>query len=317
MDLIERGKYLSQLDKQWFATDILGVDYKPHRGEMSFICFYHNDKHASCNVNVFDNGLFHCPACGAGGDFIQLICDKKGIKFREALKLIRKEVDIPVNINSKNFNVYDKKFKSELTSIKPYEWQTARNIMKSNSGFRTAVNKYGISNEVIDRFQLGIMPGDILRLIIPIFVGDKLVSVKKHRISGNPSVKTLSQTGSHVSLYSYNDMIAKDKLLLLEGEPDMLTAYSYGVDSFITPCCQTGGSGTFLDEWIDMFSSKDVYICYDNDEAGRTGAKKVKDKLSGSANSVRIISLPNNCKDIREFFVNLNNSLFGLKELFN
>lgn len=66
----------------------------------------------------------------------------------------------------------------------------------------------------------------------------------------------------------------------------------------------TGGAMTFKDEWVKDFEGvTKIYICYDNDKAGKDGAQLVAQKLG--ADRCFLISLPQG-KDVTEYFVKHN-----------
>jgi len=48
-------------------------------------CPFHDDSHASAGLN-FDEGRFKCHGCGVGGDVYDLIIQKEGGTYREAIK---------------------------------------------------------------------------------------------------------------------------------------------------------------------------------------------------------------------------------------
>ena len=48
-------------------------------------CPFHNDSHASAGIN-FDENRFKCHGCGVGGDVYDLIIQKEGGTYREAIK---------------------------------------------------------------------------------------------------------------------------------------------------------------------------------------------------------------------------------------
>ena len=48
-------------------------------------CPFHEDGHASAGIN-FDEGRFKCHGCGVGGDVYDLIIEKEGGTYREAIK---------------------------------------------------------------------------------------------------------------------------------------------------------------------------------------------------------------------------------------
>ena len=83
-------------------------------------------------------------------------------------------------------------------------------------------------------------------------------------------------------------MTPSDYILLCEGEPDTLCALSRGLEAV----CQTGGAGTWKDEFNAFFQGKKVAVCYDADDPGRAGAQKAARAIAAEAAEVRVISWP-------------------------
>lgn len=53
----------------------------------------------------------------------------------------------------------------------------------------------------------------------------------------------------------------------------------------------TLGAGYFPQEWVDQLKDvKKIYLCYDNDDAGKEGAKKTAEILG--KDRVKIIDIP-------------------------
>jgi hypothetical protein len=79
-------------------------------------------------------------------------------------------------------------------------------------------------------------------------------------------------------------------VLFVEGEWDLLKAYDSGFEA----ATGTAGAGTWKKEWDGAFSGKSVTICFDKDEPGREGARKVANKLIDGADAleVKILDLP-------------------------
>lgn len=55
-------------------------------------CPVHNDRHASASVNT-GTGLWQCFACQASGDAYNLIMEKEGVGFTDAVERFRDMVD--------------------------------------------------------------------------------------------------------------------------------------------------------------------------------------------------------------------------------
>ena len=79
------SRIIKQLASQW---NDLG------NNRFTCICPFHNDVNPSMHVND-DKGLFHCFACGAGGDVINFIQKLEGIPSFEACSRIYSMIGEP------------------------------------------------------------------------------------------------------------------------------------------------------------------------------------------------------------------------------
>lgn len=145
-----------------------------------------------------------------------------------------------------------------------------------------------VTDDVIERYELG---WDDKRVWIP--VRDEkwtLVNVRKYRFDAEHASKYKGVRGHNEARLYPQQVFAGDPpwLLLCEGEKDCLCAVSQGLPAVTA----TGGSGTWTDEFSERLRGKQVAVCYDVDEAGRTGAQKVRAKLTGIAATVKVLKLP-------------------------
>ena len=65
-----------------------GIKLEKHGKDLKGLCPFHQDKNPSMIVTPSKN-LFHCPACGAGGDVIAFIQKFDGISFRHAVEVLK------------------------------------------------------------------------------------------------------------------------------------------------------------------------------------------------------------------------------------
>ena len=65
-----------------------GIKLEKHGKDLKGLCPFHRDKNPSMIVTPSKN-LFHCPACGAGGDVIAFIQKFDGISFRHAVEVLK------------------------------------------------------------------------------------------------------------------------------------------------------------------------------------------------------------------------------------
>ena len=98
-----------------------------------------------------------------------------------------------------------------------------------------------------------------------------------------------------VGLYHIPSLCKYKKAIILEGEIDLLSFLSQNpkVDAYAI-----SGAGNFKKEFINIFGKYEIiYICLDNDEAGKEGTKKIKELLKDKI--ICEIRLPT--KDMNEF----------------
>ncbi len=110
-------------------------------------------------------------------------------------------------------------------------------------------------------------------------------------------------SGGEVILYGEQLLEGNDDFIVIcEGEFDQMVLLDQGLVSITS----TGWAGTFKDAWVEKLQKlKEVYICYDNDEAGKTGALKLANKIKIRFPNLIIknITIPDDkWKDVSEYF---------------
>ena len=116
------------------------------------------------------------------------------------------------------------------------------------------------------------------------------------------SPKMIAWPKGHLELYGRENL--KDKpseIVICEGEFDRLVLEANGFKAVTS----TGGARAFKKEWVKEFENiPDVYVCFDNDEAGRSGALRVGRFIPHG----KIVALPDEVGeggDVTDFFVRL------------
>lgn len=172
--------------------------------------------------------------------------------------------------------------------------------------------KRGLSDDVIDRFSLS---WNGTRITIPIF--DRAGQFAFCKYAKDPddesdSPKMLLPPGARAELYGWEHLRDGAKeIVICEGEFDRLVLEEQGIAAVTS----TAGAGTFREEWADALSTvPNLYVCFDNDDAGRTGVKNVVRLLP----ETRVIKLPEEVGvngDITDYFVRLKRSADEFKQL--
>jgi len=178
---------------------------------------------------------------------------------------------------------------------------------------RSFLNKRGITDKVIAAFSISTADVPELRLqnaiVIPVRHIDGTHSFNKYRrdpMEGPVKPKYLFERGGKVTLYGADMLVADQShthVIITEGELDALVCWSAGIPAVSS----TAGSSSFQAEWVELLSRYEVYVCFDNDEAGHKGAIKVLQHLTSvdgdRVPNVKVIIVPNqlDVKDISDY----------------
>jgi len=235
-------------------------------GEERYICPFHDDTNPSCDVNK-SKGVYVCRACGKSGSLYDLakeynyekphlyIANGNGVEYRPVL---RTEPKPPVTSAMIETVQHSQKYLMEHSELIPSNW-----------------NKDVVQELGIGRHQY--------QWLYPYYDDSQAVGYKLDKIKQEPK-------GIKCRVFPSMDYINKyDKkvLYIFEGEPDCITGISLGLQGISF----TAGAGSIprgKDGKYDLFwllKWKVIVICYDNDDAGRNGAIKLKNELMKVANN--------------------------------
>jgi DNA primase len=177
---------------------------------------------------------------------------------------------------------------------------------------RAYLNGRGIPDLLIDAHQLG---WNGWRITIPIFDREgKLTFFKLARDPEDliPGPKMLATPGAYSELCGWDQVLKKpSQIIICEGEFDRLVLEAKGFMAVTS----TGGASVFRPEWAPEFAAiPEVYVCFDNDEAGRSGAVRVAELIP----QAKVVELPEEVGkggDVTDFFVRLGKSSDDFRKL--
>ncbi len=139
-----------------------GIELKKHGKDYLGLCPFHEDHEPSLVISP-DKNLWHClGACGEGGDVIQWVMKRQGVRFRHAIELLRESdpalsaPSAPVKRNTTNkhpaplaANSDDQK---QLAVVIDYYHET----LKQSPEALDYLKRRGLDHpELIERFRLG------------------------------------------------------------------------------------------------------------------------------------------------------------------
>lgn len=214
----------------------------------------------SAHINL-DKGLFHCKVCDKGLSQTSFIANLFGCSYEAAIKI-------------------DKLFTSKEDL---YTW---RNNLTLPKDIQQLCINLGISEEVINELDIKSELGD--EISFPVVMYNKIVDVRSYRPNDRAN-KIKSRSGSTTGLIIPFDIWMQEPdtkwTILCAGEKDMAVTRSQGLNAITL----TGGEKA-LPKLIHPFKNKKVAICYDNDEAGISGAKALAAFLKPYVSEVKVIT---------------------------
>ena len=121
------------------------------------ICPFHDDHTPSMSVSK-EKGIYSCFTCHSTGNVFKFIQDYENVSFLEAVKIVAEKSGIELNVDFKETSKYESMYDAYDLAIKYYQ-----NNLKSSLGHnaKTYLNNRGLSDEIIDEFEIGYASKDM------------------------------------------------------------------------------------------------------------------------------------------------------------
>jgi DNA primase len=209
------------------------------------------ETHPSAHINL-DKGTFHCKVCGEGYSETKFLSKMNGISYHEARQLI-----------------------SEIDKSNSSTWQKHIDALWEIDAKIKALKGLGITEKVIRELQLGFEAAGVA---FPVFMYGEQLDIRTYNIDKLENVpKWKSKRGAKTGLIIPFDLWidSKEDTLIMAGEKDMALARSLGYNAINI----TGGEQVFPKLFKHTFKGRKCYLVYDNDDAGKTGARKIAAQL--------------------------------------
>lgn len=174
-----------------------------------------------------------------------------------------------------------------------------------------------ITPETISELKLGYITNC---LATPVFKNGSLINIARYNINKIPD-KPKNEYNKNANM---GDIIPFDiwkndfrDTIICEGEKDMIVARSQGFNAITL----TGGAQAALqNDYLPYFEGRNVFICYDNDDAGRQGSlkryKELKEKCNVCVTNIGSVCVLNK-EDVTDFFIKYNKNAQDFIQLLN
>lgn len=163
--------------------------------------------------------------------------------------------------------------------------------------WREWMHKRTITDAVIAQYQIR-WDSVARQIVIPVTdeTGKFLFNKYRRDPLSDEGPKYLYDKGGRTALFGLDQMLDGDKVVITEGEMDALVVSSHN----IWAVSSTGGCMSFQKEWAQWFEGREVYVCYDTDEAGGKGIVKTLEVVPHA----KVVFLPQDAgvKDISDYY---------------
>ena len=258
----------------------------PHKTERGFEYYESNP---SAGVNI-DKGVFHCLRCGASKSEVGFIKDELGCTYEQAVQIKR---------------VFEK------SAEDIHNWG---NLSDLPDDIRLKANEMGINDIVLD--ELTVRSHDFKSISFPVTLFSKIMDVRDYNPGSQPKVKSRygAMSGLIIPFDLWKNTEKSKWTIVCAGEKDMAVARSQGFNAITI----TGGEGV-TPLLINEFKGRKVAICYDNDDAGIQGARRLAATLRPLAEAIKVIDgfhevCVERGEDLTDFFMKYGGTARELKQ---
>ncbi len=300
------------------------------------LCPFHNEKTPSFSVSP-SKQIYHCFGCKKGGGVINFIMEIENLSYMDAVRFLAKRVNLEVPDDRQDDDTarrrqrilalnrdaarwyYDVLQSPEGAAVQAYldkrqirrgvavrfgmgastpNWDDLTRAMTAKGYTKTELITAGLAvagkkGSVYDKFRN--------RLMLPVIDQRGDVVGFGSRVIDNSEPKYMNTTDTPVYskrhvLYGLNlaKKTKRPEIILCEGNLDVVTLHQAGFDNAVA------SMGTALtQEQIRLLSryTKNLVLCYDNDNAGQMATQRALEMLNNTEFTVRVLRLPNKMVD--------------------
>lgn len=299
-------------------------------------CPFHNEKTPSFHV-LQDKQIYHCFGCKKGGGVVNFVMEMENLNYPDAIYFLAKRAGMEVpeeegdrEASRKRQRLLDlnrdaARFYYQLLQREEgravQEYLDRRRIKKSTAvnfgmgaspnawdGLMTAMLKKGYTKAemlsaglIVQNKNGGFYDKFRNRLMLPVIDTRGDVVAFGSRVIDNSEPKYMNSSETPVYskrrvLYGLNlaKKTRRSNIILCEGNLDIVTLHQAGFDNAVA------SMGTALtQEQIRLLSrfTKELVLCYDNDNAGKIATERALQLLNNSEFSVKVLQLPRRLVD--------------------
>ena len=299
-------------------------------------CPFHSEKTPSFHV-LQDKQIYYCFGCKKGGGVVNFIMEEENLSFPEAVRFLAKRagMEVPEDEGDREANRYRQRLLDLNRDAARFYYQVLQ--QPDGAGVRGYLEKRKITRSTAVKFGMGASPDswDALltamtkkgyskrelldaglvvqnkngrlydkfrnRLMLPVIDtrGDVVAFGSRVLDKSEPKYMNSSETPVYSKrrvLYGLNlaKKTKRPNIILCEGYLDIVTLHQAGFDNAVA------SMGTALTvEQTRLLSrfTKELVLCYDNDNAGKIATERALQILNNSEFNVKVLQLPRRLVD--------------------
>lgn len=245
-------------------------------------CPFHADRTPSFFINKADNHA-NCYGCGWHGDIFSYVMSRTGCSFVEAIELLR---NAPTLQGTKTISRAVAKSPQESEFV--FSDSQLEEIAKYT--IRLATDEWLIERVASSRKWTPETLQSLARTKHLGWAGDALAFIYKTGVKVRewPGKRFYWEYGQPY-IWRADTLPNANRVYITEGEPDAITLIDLGLEKQEGVAVVAAPSATtFHESWVELFTGRDVILCYDLDEPGQLGVKRVGGLLNGTAKSISV-----------------------------
>lgn len=306
------------------------VDLKKSGSNYMGLCPFHSEKTPSFSVSS-SKSIFKCFGCGVGGDVITFVMKRENLSFPEAVEFLADKYNVRLEeykdenkeARDKRSRLYEINREAALHFLKNFQTSKKAQLYLSSRMISAKTTRaYGIGyskdswTDLYDHLtSLGYKEDELLelnliskskngnyidrfrdRVMFPIINRNNKVIAFGARGFGDAKPKYLNSRetpifhkGSNVfNMNIISRESSRERIILVEGYMDVISLYNSGINYSVA---SLGTSLTIDQANIIKKMAKDIYICYDSDNAGINATSRAIDIFLQASVKPKIIEL--------------------------
>ncbi|HKS76810.1 MAG TPA: toprim domain-containing protein [Terriglobales bacterium] len=221
---------------------------------------------------------------GASGDMLELWVQCRALSIAEAMREAKQFLGVQDTMPRREMPTYKRpaKAKRQAPQGALAEWFTNR----------------GITEATLEAFRVGEQDRNgVLYALFPYIREGELVNVKYRNITDKKDMR--QEGGAEPCLFGWHLIDPKKRgIAITEGELDAMSLHQVGIPALSVNA--GAGNHQWIDnDWNRLERFSEIYLCYDNDEAGQKGAKEVANRLG--LDRCKVVTFPK--KDANDFLL--------------